>query len=491
MRALPLAVAAVAAVAALAGCMSSTPQSSTTSSTSAAPAHGWHLDCTLGAATRAVNASWAQDCEARASWLHGPKEETWAAVNPKDPDNVVIAAKDLNPDLSAKCVWNGVYYTKDGGRTWNNTAIGGNYADRAPTSPFYGYACNTDPDFRFTSNGDVHYAVEMYTLNNGGSDQTCVLPTGLDPTGLLACGFKILLATSHDGGATWPDVVTFQPDLVVTTDFSRMTVVPTTQTILEAIGSEGGSGCNVLRAAANLPQPTFEPVATKEGFPCNSGAGSGIAASPKGVAVLVGAAGIVARSTDDGLTWTDSNPLFPYTPIPGNFKESKYRTPGTLETAYDTSKGPNAGTLYACYPAADRKGDQADIFVRSSKDDGRTWSEPVLVNDDPVGTHQWMCNIGVAGDGSVHAFFMDKRYDPEHKLIDITHAWSMDGGKTWTNERVSTVSYDGDLGKHQEGFPFIGDYLGVECVGSDCWAGFPDASDGVTTVVAAAHVHLD
>jgi hypothetical protein len=94
----------------------------------------------------------------------------------------------------------------------------------------------------------------------------------------------------------------------------------------------------------------------------------------------------------------------------------------------------------------------------------------------------------VAGDGSVHAFFMDKRYDPQHKLIDITHAWSADGGKTWRNERVTNVSFDGDLGRHQEGFPFIGDYIGAAAAGSDVWGAFPDASNGNTTVVAAAHV---
>ena len=83
---------------------------------------------------------------------------------------------------------------------------------------------------------------------------------------------------------------------------------------------------------------------------------------------------------------------------------------------------------------------------------------------------------------------MDKSYDPGHKLIDITHALSTDGGNTWKTERVTSVSFDGDLGKHQENFPFIGDYIGAACVGDDCWAGFPDATTGIT-VMAAAHVH--
>src|SRR5207245_2395891 len=123
--------------------------------------------------------------------------------------------------------------------------------------------------------------------------------------------------------------------------------------------------------------------------------------------------------------------------------------------------------LYCVYADATR--DEADIYVRSSPDNGRTWRDPVLVNDDAPGAHQFMPNLAVAGDGSLHVFYMDKRYDPNHVLIDIVHATSLDGGATWTNERVSAVPYDGDLGVHQRGFPFIGDYIGVAAVGDDVW----------------------
>jgi hypothetical protein len=444
---------------------------------------GWTLDCALGSYEKALNASWGQACEARASHTQGPKEETWAAVNPTDPLNVVIGAKDLNPDSSKGCVWNGVFVTHDGGKTWKDVTIGGKYADRQPGSPFFGYACNTDPDFQFTKDGALHYGVEMYNLLGQNADG--IAPKSPISDQLAAAsvipGWKILLATSHDGGLTWPDVVTYQDDEIVVTDYSRMTINPVTQSIIEMIGAEAG-GCHVLVSrdggkSADLPAV---PLAKDGSTPCQA-----IAGSPKGTLVLIGS-GTVARSTDDGKTWMDSNPEFTFKPIP-QFTESKYRVGSGLELAYDLTNGTHRGTLYAVYAAADR--DEADVFLRSSADDGRTWSDPVLVNGDPAGSHQWMPNVAVAGDGSVHVFYMDKQFDPQHKLIDITHAISLDGGKTWTNQRVSTISYDGDLGRHQEGFPFIGDYLGVACGPHDCWAGFPDASNGETTVIAAAHVH--
>src|ERR1051326_8491633 len=128
-------------------------------------AGGWQLDCKAGSFERDMNASWGQVWEARASHGAGPKEEMWTAVNPTNPKNVLVAAKDLNPTSSAPdstghCVWNGVFVTHDGGQTWHDVTIGGTYAERGPTSPFYGYMCNTAPDSRSPSGGPVHCGVE-------------------------------------------------------------------------------------------------------------------------------------------------------------------------------------------------------------------------------------------------------------------------------------------------------------------------------------------
>lgn len=500
---LPFMLLAIAVAAtALAGC-SSSPNPSPSPSPQAET--GWQVDCLQGGYSQLQDASWAQRCEARASHTEGAKQEMWLAVNPADPNNVVVAAKDLNPDSSPGCVWNGLGVTHDGGKTWKDVVIGGKYADRTPTDPFYGYACNTDPDFRFTSDGALHYGVEMYNVGNNGP---CLNPDGSGLT-CLTPGFKVLLATSRDGGDTFPDVITFLPDLGVVSDFSRMTVNPKTQSVVEAIGSLGplalaGPGCAVLRSTdsgKSAQPPVF--VATQDGVPCGSSGDTAIAGSPDGTLVLVGGAfttapngglsgndvqPIVVRSTDDGLIWTDSNAGFTFKPIPGQFSESDYRITNNVELAYDLSGGAHRGTLYATYAASDR--DDADIYVVASTDDGKTWSAPVLVNSDPAGTHQWMPNVAVAGDGSVHVVFMDKSQDPNGTLISMTHAFSLDGGKTWTSQTLSTVPYDGNLGRHQEGFAFIGDYLGLDCVKTDCWAGFPDASNGKMTVMATAHMHL-
>ncbi len=500
MRSLPLALL-LALLAA--GCLGATSPGAP--ATAAPPAiGGWSLDCGLGAPERALsNGSWPQECVARGSHTPGHKQEVWLAVNPANPANVVVAAKDLNPESSKSCVWNGVAVTHDAGRTWKDVVVGGKYADRQPGSPFFGYACNTDPMFAFTKEGNLHYVVEMYNL--GGQDGAG--PLGSSPTngrGIFQPGWDLVMATSTDGGDTFPDsqvVDLLKGDGVgVLNDYSRMVVSPKSGAILVAINTFNGFGAQILpqtlvdtcsvivsRDGGKTADPPVEIASQQQppGVGCQA-----IAAAPDGTIVVLGDQGDKvwrSESTDDGKTFSDPAPVFTKKPIAAKFDESQYRTGTNFECRFDlNANSTRKGTLYCLY--ADSTRDEADVWMRASRDLGKTWSDPARVNDDDAGTHQFIANFAVAEDGSLHAFFFDKRYDPAHKLIDITHAVSFDGGFTWANERVTTRSWDGDLGKHQEGFPFIGDYIGADAVGPDVWAGFPDATPGIT-VIAAAHVH--
>jgi hypothetical protein len=472
MRSLPVALGLLLL---LAGCVGKTAAPSTPQGLAGI----WALDCTLGAHERAA-APWAHDCLARASHGPAPKQETWIAINPTDPRNVVIGAKDVDPAYSSKCVWNGVFVTHDGGASWRDVHIGGTYAERQadPTSPYFGYDCNTDPMFQFTKDGALHYLVEVYHFL--GQEYNTPTHDVLGQPGLL--GWKILLATSTDGGDTWPQVIAYQNDLVHPTDYSRMAVSPATQSILSVIGSTSG-GCHLLASRDGGKSADLFRVPLTQGgdAPCQA-----IAGSPAGTIVIAGGGGapteggagiVFARSTDDGRSFLDANVGFRHKAIQ-QFTESEARVGSGLELAYDLTEGPRTGTLYAL--------DEADVFVRASKDDGRTWGAASRVNDDNGTSHQWLGNLAVAGDGSVHAFFLDKRHDPRHRLVDVTHAVSRDGGATWSNERVTAVSFDGDLGRHQSGAPFIGDYIGVAAQGGEVWAGVPEASNGKETVIAAA-----
>ena len=88
------------------------------------------------------------------------------------------------------------------------------------------------------------------------------------------------------------------------------------------------------------------------------------------------------------------------------------------------------------------------------------------VNDDPSGdgANQFQPQLAVAPDGVVSVSFFDTRLDPQHKLIDVYLAQSIDKGVSFLkNIRVTTQSWDPavDAPVDENGLQFIGDYQGL------------------------------
>jgi hypothetical protein len=93
-----------------------------------------------------------------------------------------------------------------------------------------------------------------------------------------------------------------------------------------------------------------------------------------------------------------------------------------------------------------------------SSDGGRSWSDPVTVNDEQP-HHEWSYNqffpsVAVAPNGRIDVAWYDYRndvaYDPEDEsnaLQDVYASYSRDGGRSWTpNYRVSDRLIDRRVG---------------------------------------------
>jgi hypothetical protein len=103
------------------------------------------------------------------------------------------------------------------------------------------------------------------------------------------------------------------------------------------------------------------------------------------------------------------------------------------------------GAIYIAYQSdPDGPGpDMSDVFLASSFDGGKTFSDPVRVNDDATQADQFMPAVAVAADGTVGVFFYNRRLDPNNLRIDVYFARSRNGGRSFEpNLRVTDVSFD-------------------------------------------------
>jgi hypothetical protein len=134
-----------------------------------------------------------------------------------------------------------------------------------------------------------------------------------------------------------------------------------------------------------------------------------------------------------------------------------YRSNGMPFISCDVSKGPHRGNIYVNY--SDTRNGDVDVFCLRSEDGGRTWSAPLRVNNDALsnGKDQFMSHMAVdQADGSLYIVYYDRRHSENNVFMDVYMAYSTDGGKTFTNFRVTNSSFPppGDL-------VFFGDYIGV------------------------------
>jgi hypothetical protein len=144
----------------------------------------------------------------------------------------------------------------------------------------------------------------------------------------------------------------------------------------------------------------------------------------------------------------------------GTFPPEKYRN----ETLPAFACDPRTGQLYIAW--SDKGKRDADILFSTSKDNGQTWSMPVRVNDDPVQdrANQFQPQMAVAPDGVISISFFDTRRDPQHRLIDVYLAQSINHGVSFRkNVRMTTQSWDPAVKAplDDSGLQFIGDYQGL------------------------------
>ena len=189
-----------------------------------------------------------------------------------------------------------------------------------------------------------------------------------------------------------------------------------------------------------------------------------------------------SRSTDGGKTFSTPTTAAVVNEVPFRPRNAFFRF---WSAGFPKLASAPGGELYMVYTArpAEKPRDDGDIYVLKSTDKGATWTKPLRLNDDQGNALQFFPEIAVGPDSTVHVMWADMRDDVAHVRYNIYYTRSTDKGRTWGFESKE-LAYSAkdtrvtDFGSNpNRGFPggqFLGDYMGIAASSTDVYMVWPD-----------------
>jgi len=121
----------------------------------------------------------------------------------------------------------------------------------------------------------------------------------------------------------------------------------------------------------------------------------------------------------------------------------------------DLSSSEYRGNIYICWTDERSGYHDTDVWIVKSTDNGISWSDPIRVNNDPPGKHQFFAWMTIdQTNGNLYFLFYDRR-NYINLQTDVFMAVSRDGGDSFINFKVSESPFTPSL------YNFIGHYIGV------------------------------
>ncbi len=375
----------------------------------------------------------------------GPYTEPSVAVNPRNPQQVVVAYQD-NAQIS---------YSSNGGRDW--LAASGT----APSN----YRVSGDVSVTYDSRGQ---AILCYiAFDKLGS---------FNYWGHNATRNGIFIRRSPDGGKTWEAdhiPVVEQPTQPGIPFEDKPYIIADT-----GAGSYAGNlyvgwtrwtltGSEILLSRSTDGGKTWSKPVEIDGHPGlprdDNGANEGFDAvvGPDGTLYATWNAGnqiMLTTSHDGGVTFSPPIPVIETAPIIFAI-EGLERANGFAQISIDPRGGHAGGNLYVTW--SDYRNGDLDVFCAVSRDHGRTWSAPVRVNTDAPhdGAEQFFQWLAVdPATGAVNVVFYDRRTDPKNQKQTVVLARSVDEGKSFSNYAWTDNLFDASG-------VFFGDYTGIAAFG--------------------------
>jgi hypothetical protein len=405
------------------------------------------------------------------SQRHFNESEEAVAVNPTNPQNVVIVTNVDNP---AAGLFKAVSF--DGGATWTTSLIGDN--------DNLGAAC-CDPTLSFDRYGNLFMS---YLYNVGNAVPVALSTDGGLHFNLIANIAKPSSANSQTSKerrglfrfVDQPTIIAAENEVWLV--FNAGGPMVATGAPVTGLGQVGG----------------FLPIEVIHGT--NNCTYGDVAIGPAGQVMQVctltesgqGGGKIIVSVDPDGLgpagfgetvTVTDTH-VGGFDFIPAQPDRSIDAEPGL---AWDHTGGPHNGRVYLIYTLEHpNESNNMDIFVRYSDDQGVTWSAPVRVNDDNTVNSQFLPKISLdPTTGHIAAVWYDARNDlgtggpgdtngVPNDDAQFWGAFSADGTTFSKNIQISA----GTSNAHDTGNSIdFGDYSGLSFYGGVAHPAWADNSN--------------
>lgn len=386
----------------------------------------------------------------------------------------------INPrntmQMAAGAILDRYYWTEDGGSTWQRDTLRstyGVYGDPvllADTNGHFYYAHLSDPDHMGWASSKLLDRIVVQKSTDGGRTYDNGTYVGLRTPKDQDKQWLGLDPRSNAILCTWTEFDLYNsPD---PSDKSR---------ILFSMFDPGGSGWSEPIAINQFEGDCADDDYTTEG--------AVPAAGPEGQLYVAWAwHGRIwfDRSLDGGKTWLKKDIVAARQPGGWHFDiPGIQRCNGMPVLVCDLSNGPNRGNLYINWTDQRRGEHDTDVWLVSSTNGGKTWSKPMRVNNDPPGRHQFFSWMAVdQTNGYLYIVFYDRRaYDDLR--TDVYLAVSKDGGKTFTNEKISETPFTPNR------YVFFGDYNHISAHGGTVRPIWTRLENGILSVWTALYQEKD
>lgn len=405
-----------------------------------------------------------------------PQDEPGIALNLDDPMNAVAAANDYTGDG----FWIG--YTTDGGETWTSQW-------KDPKFSFDAGRCfASDPTVVYSVRDEAFYmgtlcyfsttpASEIHvwkSVDRGAtwtpSTKAAVVVTNHSSAGVDATVFydkELLAIDNHPDSPQFGRLyVTYIKFHMTGGSYARSDYCPVQAAYTDAVPTADPSS-SVWQHTAVVPD---DPGGKGVGLSANQfatpvvddGGGLNVAFESEDCNTSYDRQILFTRSVDGGASFGDIVRV----DHPGDWADNSNRNdnlpgkgdvrfPNSIALAYDATLGR------LILLAQNAVADSSSISAQSSDDFGDTWSESSWVSVSSSGApargDQFFPAVGVDSVGDYFAIWQDTRNSAGDHRIETFQGTSTDGGVTWTNDLISSASFD----PRQSFFTcgcFIGDY---------------------------------